>query len=83
MIRSWRNTASQKVWDGERPNRFSGLDFDCAVDPVAGAERRSDAARPESARPLKSVGLHKLKGTRRNQWAMTVNAPWRICASDV
>jgi toxin HigB-1 len=29
--------------------------------------------------PLKSVGLHKLKGDRKNQWAMTVNARWRIC----
>jgi toxin HigB-1 len=29
--------------------------------------------------PLKSVGLHKLKGDRRNQWTMTVNGPWRIC----
>ena len=82
VIRSWRNTASQKVRNGERPNRFRGLDFDCAIDPVSGAERRSDAARPESARPLKSVGLHKLKGTRRNQWVMTVNGTWRICASD-
>jgi toxin HigB-1 len=29
--------------------------------------------------PLKSVGLHKLKGDREGQWAMTVNGPWRIC----
>ena len=29
--------------------------------------------------PLKSVGLHKLKGDRRGQWAMTVNDRWRIC----
>jgi toxin HigB-1 len=29
--------------------------------------------------PLKSVGLHKLKGERKNQWAMTVNERWRIC----
>lgn len=29
--------------------------------------------------PLKSVGLHKLKGERRVRWAMTVNGPWRIC----
>jgi len=29
--------------------------------------------------PLKSVGLHKLKGERKNQWAMTVNARWRVC----
>jgi proteic killer suppression protein len=29
--------------------------------------------------PLKSVGLHKLKGDRKGQWAITVNGPWRIC----
>jgi len=29
--------------------------------------------------PLKSVGLHKLSGNRKNQWAMTINGPWRIC----
>jgi proteic killer suppression protein len=29
--------------------------------------------------PLKSVGLHSLKGDRKGQWAMTVNGPWRIC----
>ena len=29
--------------------------------------------------PFKSVGVHKLKGDRKGQWAMTVNGPWRIC----
>ena len=29
--------------------------------------------------PLKSIGLHKLKGERKNQWAMTINARWRLC----
>lgn len=29
--------------------------------------------------PLKSVGLHKLRGDRAGQWAMTVNDRWRIC----
>ena len=29
--------------------------------------------------PLKSVGLHKLKGGRKEQWAIIVNGPWRIC----
>ena len=28
---------------------------------------------------MKSVGLHKLKGDRRGQWAMTINDRWRIC----
>ena len=29
--------------------------------------------------PLRSVGLHKLKGNRKDQWAITINGPWRIC----
>jgi toxin HigB-1 len=29
--------------------------------------------------PLKSVGLHKLVGARKDQWAMTINGPWRNC----
>jgi addiction module HigA family antidote len=33
----------------------------------------------DDLRPLKSVGLHKLSGSRKGRWAMTVNGPWRIC----
>ena len=29
--------------------------------------------------PLKSLGLHRLKGDRQGQWAVTVNGPWRAC----
>ena len=64
------------MWDGETPNRFRGLDFDAAVDLLLAlnvAKALSDLS------PLKSVGLHKLKGDRKGQWAMTVNGPWRIC----
>ena len=32
VIRSWRNAASQKVWEGGMPNRVRGLDFAAAVD---------------------------------------------------
>jgi toxin HigB-1 len=28
--------------------------------------------------PLRSVGLHKLKGDRAGYWAINVNGPWRI-----
>ncbi|HEY1981170.1 MAG TPA: type II toxin-antitoxin system RelE/ParE family toxin [Xanthobacteraceae bacterium] len=76
MIRSWRNSVTRKVWDGERPNQFRGLDFDAAIDLLLAlnvANALSDLS------PLKSVGLHKLKGERKSQWAMTVNARWRIC----
>jgi addiction module HigA family antidote len=70
MFRSWRNSAARKVWDGERPNQFRGLDFEAAVDLLLAlnvAKSLGDLS------PLKSVGLHKLKGDRRGQWAMTVN----------
>ena len=76
MVRSWRNSVTRKVWEGERPNQLRGLDFEAAIDLLLAlnvAEALSDLS------PLKSVGLHKLKGERKNQWAMTVNARWRIC----
>jgi proteic killer suppression protein len=76
MIRSWRNSVTRKVWDGERPNQLRGLDFEAAVDLLLAlnvAKALSDLS------PLKSVGLHKLGGRRKTQWAMTVNARWRIC----
>ena len=76
MIRTWRNSVTRKVWESERPNQFRDLDFETAIDLLLAlnvAKALSDLS------PLKSVGLHKLKGERRNQWAMTVNARWRIC----
>ena len=76
MIRSWRNAASRRIWEGETPNRFRGLDVAAAIDLLL-ALNAADTLRDLS--PLKSVGLHKLKGTRASQWAMTMNGPWRIC----
>jgi proteic killer suppression protein len=76
MIRSWRNSATRKIWTGEQPNQFRGLDFDAAIDLLLAlnvAKSLGDLS------PLKSVGLHKLKGDRKGQWAMTVNDRWRIC----
>ena len=76
MIRSWRNSVTRKVWEGERPNQLRGLDFEAAIDLLLAlnvAKALGDLS------PLKSIGLHKLKGERKNQWAMTVNARWRIC----
>ena len=76
MIRSWRNAASRKVWGGERPNQFRGLDLDAATDLLLAL---NVAKTLQDLSPLKSVGLHKLKGGRKGQWAMTGNGPWRVC----
>jgi proteic killer suppression protein len=76
VIRSWRNAASRKIWEGEKPNRFRGLDFAAAIDLLLALNVAGGLA---DLSPLASVGLHKLKGDRKGQWAMTVNGPWRIC----
>jgi proteic killer suppression protein len=73
-MRSWRNAASRKVWDSEGPKQFRGLGFEVAVDLLLNVAKTL-----QNLSPLKSVGLHKLRGDRQGQWAMTVNGPWRIC----
>ena len=76
MIQSWRNAACRKVWLGERLNQFRGLDYEAAIDLLLALNAAKSL---QDLSPLKSVGLHKLKGIRKDQWAMTINARWRIC----
>jgi proteic killer suppression protein len=76
VIRSWKNSATRKIWEGDQPNQFRGLDFDKAIDLLLAL---NIAKRLDDLSPLKSVGLHKLKGGRKHLWAMTVNGRWRIC----
>jgi len=53
-----------------------GGDFDKAIDLLLAL---NVAKSLDDLSPLKSVDLHKLKGERKGQWAMTVNGRWRIC----
>jgi proteic killer suppression protein len=75
MIGSWANSATRRFVE-ERRSKFSGLDEVAAMELLAALNAATSLA---DLSPLKSVGLHKLKGDRRGQWAMTVNGPWRIC----
>ena len=76
MIRTWANRASERFYTEGKSSLFRGLDVEAAQDLLA-ALRAARSLRDLS--PLKSVGLHKLKGDRAGQWAMTVNDRWRIC----
>ena len=76
MIRSWRNSMTREVWEGERPNQFRGLDIEAAIDLLLALDVAKSLG---DLSPLKSVGLHKLKGGRKDQRAMSVNARRRIC----
>ena len=74
MIRSVRNAATRQFFATGR-STFSGLNGDLAMQRMA----ELNAAPSLSAiSPLKSVGLHKLKGNRKGFWAISVNGPWRI-----
>ncbi len=75
MICSWKNRASRLLWqDPPVPN--SGWMFSLAVERLA---LLNAAQSLQQISPLKSVGLHALKGSRKGQWAIHVNGPWRIC----
>lgn len=76
MIQSWANSRSRRFYEEGKSSKFRGMDTEIAEDLLAAldaAEALSDMS------PLKSLGLHKLKGDRTGKWAMTVNGPWRIC----
>jgi proteic killer suppression protein len=75
VIKSWANRATER-FAGTGKGKFSGLDEEAAQDLLAALDA---AASLGDLSPLKSAGLHKLKGARREQWAMTVNGPWRLC----
>ena len=46
-----------------------------ALDARGDVHRLDAATSLRDLSPLKSVGLHKLSGKRKGQWAMTVNGP--------
>jgi proteic killer suppression protein len=75
MIRSWANSATRRFAETGKC-KFSGLNQVRADKLLAVLDNTRSLA---ELSPLKSVGLHALKGSRKGQWAITVNGPWRIC----
>jgi toxin HigB-1 len=74
VIKSWANRATQRFAEEGR-GRFAGLDESLARRRL----RLLDAAeRLEDLTGLASVGLHRLRGVRRGQWAISVTGRWRI-----
>jgi proteic killer suppression protein len=75
MIKSWGDSATRRFAELGK-SRFSGLDQNRAIELL---NMLDSAPSLQAISPLKSVGLHKLKGDRKGQWAVSVNGPWRIC----
>ena len=76
MIRSWKNAATRQVYDSGDPGRLRGVDFELARRRLAAL---NVAKSLQDLGQLRSVGLHKLKGDRRGQWAVSLNGRWRVC----
>ena len=76
MIQSLANSRSRRFYEDGKTSKFRGMDVEAAEDLLAALDA---AISLRDLSPLKSVGLHKLTGNRKGQWAMTVNGPWRIC----
>ena len=75
MIKSWADAATRRFIETGKA-KFAGMDVGAAEDVLAMLEAATSLA---DISPLKSVGLHALKGSRKGQWAMTINGPWRLC----
>jgi toxin HigB-1 len=74
MIKTWKNRTTER-FAREGKGRFSGLDQARAMARL----QLLDSVRSLDEIPsLKSVGLHRLTGDRRGQWAMIINGPWRL-----
>ena len=76
MILSWGDGTTQRFAETGKSRRFSGMDAALALERLAMLNAASSLA---DLSPLKSVGLHKLKGNLRDYWAMSINGPWRLC----
>ena len=75
MIRSWADSATRRFAETGK-SKFSGMDTGRADLLLRLLDRVRSLA---EISPLKSVGLHPLKGERKGEWAIAVNGPWRIC----
>ena len=76
MLKTWAHRASERFYTESRGAGFRGLDTGLAQRRLAALDAATSL---DDISPLKSMGLYKLKGARRGQWAMNVNGRWRVC----
>lgn len=75
MIKSWKNSATRQLAETGK-SKFSGLDSGKAQTRLSALD---DAKALSDFANISSIGLHKLTGDRKGQWAIKINGPWRIC----
>ena len=75
MIFNYKNAKTRKVHQTGNSKGFKGLDGELAADRMDDLDAALDI---HDLSPLKSVNLHPLKGSRKGQYAVNSNGPWRI-----
>jgi proteic killer suppression protein len=76
VIRSFANSATRRFYELGKLSGFTGLGAAAAHELLAVLDAATNLSELGN---LRSAGLHKLKGDRRRQWAMTINRRWRLC----
>ncbi len=76
MIKSWGDRTTQRCYENGKCGKYRGMDVESAQELLAVLDAATSL---KDISPLKSVGLHKLSGDRKGQWAISINGPWRIC----
>jgi toxin HigB-1 len=74
MIKTIKGTATRQFIETGK-SKFSGLDMRLAIRRLATLARATSLADFDD---LSSVGLHKLKGDRKDFWSVKINGPWRL-----
>jgi toxin HigB-1 len=74
VIQSWANSATRRLFESGS-STLRGLDQTRALRRLA---ELNAISRLDQISPLKSVGLHRLKGGRQGQWAIAVNGGFRF-----
>lgn len=75
MIKDYADSATRQFAERGKSS-FSGLD---ARKAQLRLQMLDAAGALDQIPPLASIGLHKLGGDRKGQWAMKISGPWRLC----
>lgn len=76
-IRTWENSVSRKIFvEGRGPKKFGSLDIEEARLCLGYLDAATSLG---DLHALGSLGLHKLRGTRKDQWAIKIDGRWRVC----
>jgi proteic killer suppression protein len=77
VIRSFRDKETEKLFRREHSRKFAAMDSICRRK----LRMRDDAELLQDIAAVPGNRLEQLKGNRRGQYSIRINAQWRLCFS--